>query len=314
MEHEIEVITHRTSNLKIFLVNMLYRTPHLHRDFEFGYVLENEVSVVTHGQTLHLKAGDFWMINPFQIHELKSDTSALCLTIQVPTSFFSSYYPDIKSLEFRENVLSNEIYPIIGNSIGPSFIKMALYYFNKPQFYELNCASLLNNCLFDLLSISKYRFIDEKEYATSKNKALRMRSILKFIDKNYMQKLLLSDIANQENRSLYYLSHLFKDFMGISFQSYLLKIRCEKARQLLLLTPYSLLDISISCGFSDPKYFNKGFLQQFGYTPKEYRKLFYQEEISIYQKSTLTSQKILSDTQSIEILENIMNNISKEKG
>lgn len=79
-----------------------------------------------------------------------------------------------------------------------------------------------------------------------------MRKIIHYIDEHYSEKLLLSDIALKEDLSLTYLSHFFKDYLGIPFQEYLAKIRCEKARQLLLLTDFPLLDICMSCGFLIP--------------------------------------------------------------
>ena len=49
-----------------------------------------------------------------------------------------------------------------------------------------------------------------------------------------------------------------------------LSLRCEKARQLLLLTDLNLLDIALELGFSDIKYLNKAFEKQYGYSPSEY--------------------------------------------
>ena len=34
MNQEFEIISHSQMNFKLFLVNMLYRTPHIHKDFE----------------------------------------------------------------------------------------------------------------------------------------------------------------------------------------------------------------------------------------------------------------------------------------
>lgn len=303
MNQEFEVIAHGTTNYKIFLVNLLYRTPHVHRDFELGYVLENEVTILVSGETHELHAGDFWIMNPFQSHELKAEQPALLLSIQVPASFFSGYYRQIEAIEFTRFIYSPESNPMTGQPIGSLMHQMASQYFHGFDFYELKCAALLNECLYQLLTFADYHFITEKEQNASKNKAIRMRSVLQYIDENYMQKLLLTDIAERENLSLYYLSHLFKESLGMSFQDYLLKIRCEKARHLLLLTEQSLLDICIASGFSDPKYFNIGFKRQYGCTPKEYRKQFYHEELSSQQKSMLTTQEFLSTTQSLITLE-----------
>ena len=70
------------------------------------------------------------------------------------------------------------------------------------------------------------------------------------------------------------------------------------------LTDLSLLDIWISCGFSDPKYFNKGFRQQYQLSPKEYRQQFRHEKLPQQQKSMLTTQEFLSESASLIVLEN----------
>ena len=99
-----------------------------------------------------------------------------------------------------------------------------------------------------------------------------------------------------------YLSAFFKSVFGMSFQAYVMKKRCEKARQLLLLTDFSLLDISIACGFSDVKYFNQGFQRQFGCSPRQYRLDFRQEGQDQQQESMLTTQEFLSPAASRSIL------------
>ena len=100
-----------------------------------------------------------------------------------------------------------------------------------------------------------------------------------------------------------YLSHFFKSVFGMSFQSYVMKMRCEKARQLLLLTDFSLLDISIACGFSDIKYLNKGVARQFGCSPRQYRLHFESEDLALQQRSMLSTQDFLSPAASRVTLE-----------
>lgn len=40
MNQEFEIISHSQMNFKLFLVNMLYRTPHIHKDFELCLLLD----------------------------------------------------------------------------------------------------------------------------------------------------------------------------------------------------------------------------------------------------------------------------------
>lgn len=181
---------------------------------------------------------------------------------------------------------------------------LALAYFQKDAFFALRCASLVNSCFFSLLQLLTHHFISHQESQLLHENARRTRSISQYTEQHAGEKLLLSDIAARENLSLYYLSHLFKETFGMPFQTYLLKIRCENARRLLLLTDLSLLDICISCGFSDPKYFNKGFRQQYQLSPKEYRQQFRHEKLPQQQKSMLTTQEFLSESASLVVLEN----------
>ncbi len=179
--------------------------------------------------------------------------------------------------------------------------------FRQPKNYELRTVAQINLLFDHLLSTVPYEIIPEKEKSRKNNKASQMRRIINYIDTHYSQKLLLSEIAEQENLSLSYLSHFFHQAFGMPFQSYLMKMRCEKARRLLLCTQLPLLDICIACGFSDMKYFNNGFLKQYGHTPREYRTLFDHEILQIQQDTMLTTQDILSRNASFAILSRYRN-------
>ncbi|WP_324607783.1 helix-turn-helix transcriptional regulator [Paenibacillus sp. IHBB 10380] len=52
---------------------------------------------------------------------------------------------------------------------------------------------------------------------------------------------------------------------------YILKMRMDKARQLLLNTSMKAYEVSEEIGYLDPAYFIKVFRKCFGMTPQEYR-------------------------------------------
>lgn len=303
MEQEFEVVSHSGMNFKMFIVNMIYRTPHIHKDFEICYVLDGEIEIINLENVTILRAGSFYIMNPFQSHEIKAKQPALLLSLQVSPNFFAPYYPKIDILEFTTFTILEKDNPIVFKQLQKMILNLSQLYFTKKDFYEFQCASLITQIFFLFLNHFNYKFVSEKERLSSKNKAVRMRKIIRYIDEHYSEKLLLSYFAEQEGLSLYYLSHLFKDNFGISFQDYLMKLRCEKARQLLLLSNQSLLDICMSCGFSDSKYFNQGFKRQYGCSPKDYRKNFYDENFDIQQTSILTTEEFMTPTASLNILE-----------
>ncbi|NLU36327.1 MAG: helix-turn-helix transcriptional regulator [Clostridiales bacterium] len=72
--------------------------------------------------------------------------------------------------------------------------------------------------------------------------------------------------------SPYYLSHLFKEELGITFLEYLTRIRMEEAKKLLMDRSLTILDISLRIGYDDPGYFSKVFKKKIGVSPSQYRK------------------------------------------
>jgi two-component system response regulator YesN len=71
--------------------------------------------------------------------------------------------------------------------------------------------------------------------------------------------------------SISYLSTLFKKMLDTSFNKYLVKIRIEKAQELLRFSPQKIYEIAQSVGYNDVYYFSYSFKKYTGVSPKEYR-------------------------------------------
>ena len=68
-----------------------------------------------------------------------------------------------------------------------------------------------------------------------------------------------------------YLTKLFRKQMGVTLGEYILQKRLALAKQLLLNTNLSILDISERVGITDASYFIRTFKKQIGVTPQQYR-------------------------------------------
>ena len=68
-----------------------------------------------------------------------------------------------------------------------------------------------------------------------------------------------------------YLSHIFRDWAGITFQDYVIKMRIDKAKKMLIYTDAPISNIADQAGYSNTAYFAKHFKRETGMTPKEYR-------------------------------------------
>ena len=307
MKYEYELISHNyIRGFHLFLVRILYRTPHLHREFEVNLILDGSVEILSQGREYHAETGDFFVFDPYQPHELRArEGTVLILSIQISPAFFSDYFPQMESVRFGREIFHRAASPR-HQQLYRQLLELTCCYCQKAPFYELDCAGNINALFRALLDVSAFTVVSEAERPAQRARQERVRYLAERIEGGFSEKLLLGDLAKELGVDLYYLSHFFREHFGLSFQEYLAKLRCEKARRELLLTDRSLLDISLSCGFSSPKYFQRAFQKQYGATPREYRRQAPRETGELPAASVLTSQKFLSDQESLRVVQRLL--------
>nr|WP_211289814.1 helix-turn-helix domain-containing protein [Sporomusa silvacetica] len=94
----------------------------------------------------------------------------------------------------------------------------------------------------------------------------------KYIHDNFKQKLPLQLVSSYVFLNPQYFSRIFKKEVGVSYIDYVSKLKIEYACKLLETTNYPAYRISSECGFTDPSYFNRVFVQHMNMTPKVYRR------------------------------------------
>ncbi|WP_162515348.1 response regulator [Paenibacillus pinistramenti] len=93
-----------------------------------------------------------------------------------------------------------------------------------------------------------------------------------FIQQHYKEELELSRLADAVYLTPSYLSKLFRTETGETITDYIISVRIERAKELLLKEPgLKTYEVGEQVGYADPAYFNKVFKKMAGCTPKEYR-------------------------------------------
>lgn len=92
-----------------------------------------------------------------------------------------------------------------------------------------------------------------------------------YIARHYREKIYLEDIAHELTISPTYLSKLFRKETGMRLQDYIIRIRVERAANLLRYSDRTLADIAQYVGFPSQSYLGKMFLKEMHATPGEYR-------------------------------------------
>lgn len=98
-----------------------------------------------------------------------------------------------------------------------------------------------------------------------------MENAKDYINKYYNKNISLEDVSRAINLSPYYFSRIFKDETGVNFVDYITNIRIEKAKELISSSKYSMKEICLMVGYSDPNYFSRAFKKNVGVSPSEYK-------------------------------------------
>lgn len=96
--------------------------------------------------------------------------------------------------------------------------------------------------------------------------------IKEYIDDHFNESITLHTLADLCHGSPYHLQRTFKKVIGISPVEYMQQIRISKAKEYLLTTDKSLVEIGAAIGMSNIPYFITLFKKVTGITPIQYRK------------------------------------------
>ncbi len=268
--------------VKIYVTAIEEYPIHFHDELEVIYVLDGTVKVKDGYYNYSLNKDDVLIINDRELHSIKRTREPnIILIFQIDLQFFSKFHSTLSNPFFVTDTSYNvdeskeplEKLRRLMAIIMMEYINKAVGYKNRIIDYTNEFITGLNND-FQYFSMDEGKFVNEMKNKGNKILAERVHRITDYIYKNYDRKLTLQEIANKEHLSVYYLSHVIKESMGLSFQDFLNFVRVEQSEQLLLGTDKKISDISFECGFSATRYFIKYFTKWFGCHPEEYRKKY----------------------------------------
>ncbi len=105
------------------------------------------------------------------------------------------------------------------------------------------------------------------------NKDPIIQEVLKYLQEEFTNMPSLTEVSNIFGLSAYTLSKKFKQYVGVGFLEYLIHMRIEEARRLLVETDMKVTDIAYEIGFDSLSTFYRDFLQLTKVTPAVYRKM-----------------------------------------
>ena len=111
-----------------------------------------------------------------------------------------------------------------------------------------------------------------------KQKNPRINKCKDFIFSHLHDRITLEDLAAEADCNPNYLSQLFKECEGISISGYILQEKINRAKNLLIYSDYSYIEIASYLGFSSQSHLGTQFKKHTGYTLRQYREIYGRKE------------------------------------
>jgi AraC-like DNA-binding protein/ligand-binding sensor protein len=98
-----------------------------------------------------------------------------------------------------------------------------------------------------------------------------VQAAMRFVHRQYSTPVQITEVATYLKCHPDYLSRLFKKTVGCGFGEYLMRVRIDRARNLIDTRRYSMGEIAWNVGFQDQSHFGRVFKRLVGLTPGEYQ-------------------------------------------
>lgn len=247
---------------------------HTHNFPEIGIILEGSGVYHYNDEFVPVEAGDVLIFNPGVGHE-----SVIASPEECRMEFFVGF-TDISFAGMRKNHIDLRDGRTMLHTQGKT--RRAIFRICEEMEKE-NLARnpgwyfMLKSSLIQLLLMIVREQMDAEPNGEDAEKPIEKRhladQIADYLDEHYMERISLDRIAQKMYVSPYYLSKIFKSQIGESPIHYLIRIRMERAKELLRGdADLPITEVAEQVGYEDVYHFSKLFKKAYGIPPSKCRR------------------------------------------
>lgn len=300
MKNTMQIDIKQISPYIRYVNDIIFKGPEVHGnriiyDHEFILGLQGEGRIVLNGTNYDLKKGDLFYIKPnvrnqMFIEENKS-FHAHCVHfdwVDIGDSFnftaeriYLNRSSSPEEMKFIENLkerpdydVSEFYFPTILHDIDldkiqPMFKELYYYSHQSDITSKLMVKSIFLNIIASILSDRLTPNGVQKGHYHIKT----IHQAIEYMKEHYADDLDTTFLSKRYGLSAKYFGALFKEVTGIPMNLYLLDIRMQQAKKLLLYSDKPLEQLAGEIGIEDVYYFTKLFKKAEGITPGKYKKM-----------------------------------------
>ena len=256
---------------------------HAHKDFtELTYILSGKGRYLVEGNVFDVEAGDMIICNPGVHHQ------NLIIEGQEPTVEFYTGFTDFHFKNMSPNSIDlpdGSVVLHLGAEAKQEVNKQCYEMLAENEAGQVGKYFMLKAHLMQILLIIMREIIETPKVKQlgcnfeTYNKSYAVKRIINYLNENYEHKISLDQIAHNMYLSPVYISKIFKEETGDSPINYLIKIRLEKAKEILINDSNgSIKNIANEVGYEDVYHFSKLFKKYYGISPLHYRRKLMEQE------------------------------------
>ena len=171
--------------------------------------------------------------------------------------------------EFDEVQLTKSVFVIDGNRIttagGTSSIDLMLKIIANDRGEDLA------NAVADQLIYSSIRTDQDTQRLSVPTRIgvrhPKLSQVIQMMEQNIEEPISPSILARDVSMSTRQLERLFRRYLNRSPKRYYMELRLQKARNLLMQTDMSVINVALACGFASPSHFSKCYRAHYDTTP-----------------------------------------------
>jgi two-component system response regulator YesN len=163
----------------------------------------------------------------------------------------------------------SRLYTDLASELGSSGIELQDVFDNPMEEFKKVASSTTLEESIENLKQNLFKIVDSLNARKSKY-GKQVEQAIDHIKHHYSESTLsIEDVARTVCLSTSYFSTIFKNETGITFTDYLIKIRMERAKNLLENTHMKMYEISSMTGYENAAYFSAAFKRYFGKSPSD---------------------------------------------
>lgn len=253
-------IEQKDSRLFSYPVNDLLPLPHIHTHLEMILLTSGSSMSTVDGHKFLIEAGDIFLAFPHQIHFYHDLTPVSGLIFIFPIDFYRELKEIFQSkIPFSPIIKAKDIPP----DVTARLTQAECCNRSDKEFDRIAAKGYLLSVLGELLPCMNL------QPSTGSHDSIK--SILSYCSVNYTEPISLDTLSEDLHLSKYYISHIFKERMGISFTDFINSLRVEHACSMLV-KGANITEVAFSSGFSSIRTFNRAFAKNMGMSPRDYVK------------------------------------------